>query len=251
MHNQSEVPCVITDDATLSPEQKLWLISLSGHLSMQNGYSLNTLKHHNKNYTDESVANGNLSILDNAYGVTTKEELIETLNVFYNTSNSQVFMSCMAELTRNDLLARYYIENKSTAYQNTPIGIMSDWAGIHKFSLARCGIRAFDIGRYAFLCRCGVSVNFLTEEEAWHYLKPIGKLAQTLFISWQEYATSYVVGRCIWQKITTQETYSEPNPDFNFSHDLFEKINDTAATLQSILADDEHPWCQLDWEMYF
>ena len=235
---------------TLSTEQKLWLLSLSGHLSMQNGYSLDCLVNKNKKYTQDAIIRGNQMVLKNGYGINSKEDLINTFDIFCNTSKSQNFMACMAEHVRYDLLAkRYHIGRDPNENRGTALGIMLGWAEKHRTYLARCGIRAFDIGRYAFLCRCGVTVGLLTEDEAWYYLARIGKIAQPLFTNWQEFATSYIVGRCVWLEIETK--YYDFDRDLNFRYDVAEKVKDASQDLKMILSDDSHPWCQLDWKMHF
>ncbi|WP_426357542.1 DUF1266 domain-containing protein [Pseudocolwellia sp. HL-MZ19] len=243
MHSNIEVSAVL-----LSQEQKQWLLSLSGHLSMQNGYSLDSLVNTNKNYTQEGIIRGNQSVLKNAYGVNSKEDLINTFDAFCNTNRSQHFMMCMAEHVRQDLISkRYHVDRDQNENRGTELGIMLGWGERHKTYLARCGIRAFDIGRYAFLCRCGVTVGLITEDEAWYYLARIGKVAQPLFTNWQEFATSYIVGRCVWLEIETKDYDFDSN--FNFRYDVAGKVNDAAQDLKMILSDDDHPWCQLNWEI--
>ena len=249
MHSLNEKTAIDSGDLALTVEQKNWLISLSGHLAMQNGEGLESLNM----ATEEKpyLVNSYTKMLAGSYGVSSKEELISTLDRFCHTQTSALFMACLNEFIRPDLLATYLSEDRSNTYQNTPMGIKSGWAEIHRMALSRCGIRAFDIGRYAFLCRCGVTVNILTEAEAWQYLVRIGKLAQTLFDSWHNFAASYVVGRCVWQDIEVKEYNYQPGQDFDFSYDLDQKIEKATAILQTILADDDHPWCQLEWKMAF
>ena len=75
----------------------------------------------------------------------------------------------------------------------------------------------------------------------------LGKIAQQLFIDWQEFGMSHLVGRLTWFGINltdSSETKRYPN-DF----DIKQKIQLDVEELTSILADDEHPWCQLDWQI--
>ena len=51
---------------SLTNKQKHWLISLSGYLSMQNGYSLDCLLHKSKTYPLQAIINGNIKVLKNS-----------------------------------------------------------------------------------------------------------------------------------------------------------------------------------------
>ncbi|MGO3345661.1 MAG: DUF1266 domain-containing protein [Marinomonas sp.] len=248
MPSQNDPSAVMPTRVDLSPAQQQWLLSLSGYLSMQNGFSLDELTHHHKNFTDEQIAEGNVSILKDAYGVTTKEELINSLQFFCDTPQNQAFIKCLADFTTMDF---YGIERKYEESKGTPYEAITGWAKTHARSLSMFGIKAFDIGRYAFLCRCGVTVGLLTEAEAWGYLAHIGSIAQSLFSSWTDFATSYLVGRSMWQKMLLPESFVDIDVVFDFRYGFYKSMEQTTTGLQGIFADEEHPWCQLDWKMTF
>lgn len=59
-------------------------------------------------------------------------------------------------------------------------------------------VLAWDLERGANLARTGVSINYLSEKEAYEYLQTIAETAQGTFKNWQEYLVSFIAGRMIW-----------------------------------------------------
>lgn len=49
------------------------------------------------------------------------------------------------------------------------------------------------------------NLGYLTEDEAWEYIIPFGKLVKEDFTSWEELAASFLVGRYIWSGDPVQE----------------------------------------------
>ena len=231
---------------SLTNKQKQWLISLSGYLSMQNGYSLDCLLHKSKTYPLQAIVNGNIKVLKNGYDIYSKVDLVETLDVFTNTARSGQFMNCLVQSVRHDLYIERFFLNQDEDKNNNEY-VVREWAEKHNIALSSCGIKGFDIGRSSFLCRCAFTTGLITEQEAWYYLLVLGKIAQQLFIDWQEFGMSHLVGRLTWVGINLAEpadTKRYPN-----GFDIKQKIQLDVEELTSILADDEHPWCQLDWQI--
>ena len=90
---------------SLSDEQKHWLISLSGYLSMQNGYSLDCLLHKSDTFALEAIVRGNQKVLTNSYGINNKAEFVETLNTLTDTMRSEHFREFLVKSVRADLYA--------------------------------------------------------------------------------------------------------------------------------------------------
>ncbi|NLV00506.1 hypothetical protein B6N13_20780 [Marinomonas sp. UCMA 3892] len=236
---------ILLPSEPLTAEQKLWLISLSSFLSLPNSYSLDSLENKSEKYTPEAIIAGNSKVLKNSYGINDKNEFIDTLDIFCGTARSQEFMYLMKEWAKPDLYAKRLFGNPHK-YKGTEVEIASVWAEKYRTPLSHCGIQAFDIGRYAFLCRCAYTVSLITEDEAWAFLLRIGKIAQECFTSWYEFATSYTVGRCIWLDINIDGIESTEN-----TFDVLEKIQTESEELEKILADHKHPWSILGWEISF
>ncbi len=62
----------------------------------------------------------------------------------------------------------------------------------------KVGTDAWDFGRIVFASRICYTLGYITENEAWHYIELISKMAKQKFTNWDNYATSYVLGRAMW-----------------------------------------------------
>lgn len=233
---------------SLTDEQKRWLISLSGYLSMQNGYSLDCLLHKSETYPLQAIINGNVKVLKNSYGIHTKADLVETLNIFLDTARSSEFMNRLIESVRYDLFIEHFYLNRNND-KNSNEYMVSGWAQKHNVSLSDCGIKGFDVGRSAFLCRCAYTTGLITEQETWYYLLVLGKIAQQLFTDWQELAMSHIVGRLTWVGVKLDKPMDGPPERYPDAFEVKQEIKLDIEELTSILADDNHPWCQLNWQI--
>jgi hypothetical protein len=57
---------------------------------------------------------------------------------------------------------------------------------------------AWDFGRIVFISRVAYSLGYITENEAWSYIYKVTDMAQKLYNNWEDYATSYLLGRAMW-----------------------------------------------------
>ena len=75
---------------------------------------------------------------------------------------------------------------------------MSWLPGFKKKELAACkSINAWDYDRGGYIARICCRAGYISESECVEYLKRISQIAKNEFTSWQEYAVSYLTGRCI------------------------------------------------------
>ncbi|MCL2148821.1 MAG: DUF1266 domain-containing protein [Methanomassiliicoccaceae archaeon] len=58
-------------------------------------------------------------------------------------------------------------------------------------------IRAWDIDRVGLLARICAHIGYITEDEAWGYMKRAGEQVKPLFKTWDEYIVSVLFGRAI------------------------------------------------------
>ncbi len=54
---------------------------------------------------------------------------------------------------------------------------------------------AWDFGRTAYIARYSANVGYLTEDEAWIYIKAAADNAAKIYNSWREYLAAYIIGR--------------------------------------------------------
>jgi hypothetical protein len=59
---------------------------------------------------------------------------------------------------------------------------------------------AWDLERAAMLSRHAATIGYIDEDTAWQYLAAIRQQAERTFASWPHYATSFLVGRAMWDK---------------------------------------------------
>ena len=57
---------------------------------------------------------------------------------------------------------------------------------------------AWDFGRGIMLSTSGFAVGYLTEQEAWSYMKSFGDEIGKHYASWQDYGLNYLIGRVFW-----------------------------------------------------
>jgi hypothetical protein len=57
---------------------------------------------------------------------------------------------------------------------------------------------AWDYGRGVMLSSTGYAVGYLSEQEAWGYMKHFGDEIGKRYASWQDYGLNYLIGRVFW-----------------------------------------------------
>jgi len=58
-------------------------------------------------------------------------------------------------------------------------------------------LAAWDYGRTAFVSRFSAHSKFITEDEAWTFIKAAAENAASTYDNWKQYLAAYVLGRCI------------------------------------------------------
>ena len=91
------------------------------------------------------------------------------------------------------------------------------------------GIKGFDLARSMCLARWGYTAGLLSEEEAWQAIMLAAQDSQRIFDSWEEFGTSYLVGRRFWSPTDS-------------GHDEAKKMYET------LLAPDGS-WTHCKWEI--
>lgn len=86
-------------------------------------------------------------------------------------------------------------------------------------------IAAWDMGRLVLVTRCCFDAGYISDEEAWHYIFNARHLSQESYISWEDFASGYVIGRAMWSGNTMS-------------------LIGIIAITQGLLKDEESPWKQ-------
>ena len=69
-------------------------------------------------------------------------------------------------------------------------------------------LAAWDYGRTGFVARSSAHVGFLTEDEAWQFMKTAAENATERYESWREYVAAYIFGRAIGFGNDSSELYT-------------------------------------------
>lgn len=83
-------------------------------------------------------------------------------------------------------------------------------------------VRAVNVARWAFLC------GYMAESEMWRIAQTVADKAKETFASWEEYGSSFAVGRGVWRGDTED----------------YETADEVVSTL---LEDEASPWTQTEW----
>jgi hypothetical protein len=94
-------------------------------------------------------------------------------------------------------------------------------------------IKAWDYGRYVFLCRDGYVCQYFSREEALSLIEELGRRVRAEFHSWKDFGENYCIGRRFW---ASDDPYKE-----------IEMYRDACKAFQALLKEDG-AWTQILWE---
>lgn len=216
--------------STLNQTQ-LWALSLGNGIAVMNNVYTDRLEiedldnnHAKKSWTQA---------FDRDWGITDRKTLDETCSEMIegggHGSAYDQFVKDFCALSEDQFLET--IKQIDDPKQHTRARLVY----AHRFSLGRGGIKAWDIGRIAFVLRQGYFIGLLTEEECWQKLFTLARFAQPLYSDWHNYGFAYYVGRFFWRSDSVNETACAT---------AFSGFNST-------LGDPQSAYNQLDWNMTF
>lgn len=208
-------------------QAQLWMLALSSVLSEQNGHRHDILCGCEK--TPELIED-NKHALKRDWGISNKTELLRSLNWLLKDGHGVDFLK-----------KRHFLSTLSETAQNTYLnGLNKDSSKYIQYNLIKnydrstpqAGVLAWDYGRYVFLCRDGVYLNYISDEEAWSLMLKVAKLAQKAYSSWREYGLAYIAGRQTWLNNISVESTEEQ-----------------VSMVKRLIVDKESPWNILDWNI--
>ncbi|QDV05073.1 hypothetical protein Poly30_05680 [Planctomycetes bacterium Poly30] len=91
------------------------------------------------------------------------------------------------------------------------------------------GTSAWDYSRAVTVARFCHTAGYLTEEEAWGFIREAGERARSEFGSWAEFHKSYVIGRAVWNGMSQLD-----NPNLRSVIDAVSDAHDS-------------PWKKVSW----
>ena len=132
------------------------------------------------------------SMLKRDWGIKKKEEAIEMIES--GTGGYIHSESFGAELEAYKASKNFdNVMNMFGQYYSKQQGFVAP----EKFRNCRTTV-AWDLERAAMITRYAFSIGLITEDEAWRYLYPIAARAKDIFETWEDYARSFLLGRCMW-----------------------------------------------------
>ncbi|MDN9009089.1 DUF1266 domain-containing protein [Brevibacillus laterosporus] len=164
------------------------------------------------------------------WGIENKEDLLQSLEWLLKEGHRHSFDEMkffLSTLSESDQLN--YIESISkTSEKYREYQIVK--AYMNRIPLA--GIAAWDWGRYANLCKKGAFVGYLSYDEALELVKHVARIAQQQYLSWQEFGTSFLIGR-----------------QFSWGQKTSESAEKMARFVRNLILHPNSVWNRLDWNL--
>lgn len=206
---------------TPSPVQRSWAIAATAILATFNHEPLGTLSAGGDRQRQKQL-------LRDWWGISDRDDLLDALAWIDQGGHRKFFSELGAGVSKTS----------PEALKNVVSGLGSDEANslrvaqqyYEKFGTQ--SITGWDYGRYISLCRWGVTVGYLSEDEAWPRVMHAAGILQRTFASWSEFGENYLVGREFWSLRQTRKDGAAMR-----------------AVYQRLLNDPGSPWNRLSWNL--
>lgn len=205
---------------------QLWSSALAGILVQINGLDHYRLEMEPKTALAVSM---HKDTLDYWWGVTNRDELLETLFWVANIGHSQIFDQYV-------FLAKQYPDltpqEKIDLSPTIPL-VVEDMSYVDEViaEVDDNSLYAWDWGRFVYLCRAAYAAGFLERNEAIALIETAGQFISRRFDSWEEFGNNYLIGRLFWGG-TSQRPYLKL---------------ETERSLKSLQAPNG-AWSKIEWE---
>lgn len=205
-----------------------WLLALGAIVQLLHDWEVYNWGHFDESSIGQRTHNRQLLI--DAWGVENKTQLLNALENIYQNGRQYIYnhhrkpMECLSEY-RLDTWQYHPKTDPETAHQ---ISVIRDY---YK-TLGAGGVRGYDVSLAFYLCKLGMSLDLLEEEEARQIMLRFGRMVQPLFTDWKQYAISFMVG----------EHFLSPTSDLEMMNRVFEEI-------AMLLTDVHSPWRNIPWSM--
>jgi hypothetical protein len=207
--------------------QKAWALAASAILAGFNHEPSNTLA---AGGLKEEQKRSTRRLLEEWWSIGNREDLLGALSWIEQGGHRQAFSALGArasQLGPDDL--KKVVSRLDSEHANSVVV-----ARRYYEKLGSQSITGWDFARYINLCRWGVQVGYLSEDEAWPRVMYAAGILQLTFSSWQEFGDDYLIGREFWSLHQTQKD----GPAMR-------------ASYLRLLNDPRSPWNQIPWEQAF
>jgi hypothetical protein len=167
-------------------------------------------------------------VLSRQWGVRSRRDLLAQLSWIEKGGHRRGFdqlAHALAVATPDQLS-----ELQSQADENPSLASALEVVQGHSAYLGNRSISGWDYARYAFLCRRGYLVGYLTQDEAWRRIMPAARVMQSTLRSWRDLGDNYLVGRRFWSAQATKESGAAMR-----------------EAESHLLTDSKSPWIRLPW----
>ncbi len=135
-------------------------------------------------------------LIERDWGIKNREDLLETLESLEKGGHSKGYEDALKILKENPGLSEEDIafKYKYDDYIIKRLFFVREMRSV----IGERTLRAWDLGRYIYLCRECYLLGFLTEKEAWDRIERVAKKVDELYLSWEDFGANYIAGRMFW-----------------------------------------------------
>jgi hypothetical protein len=208
---------------------QLWCCSLCGILTEINGtnhYLLEFQKMTQRNIEETKEC------LEEWWSIYNKNDLLNTLKWLEEEGHSAQFEDLAEIFEENPEITDAELEGLCEEYEDLCFNKV-DCVRKHYPLVGESFIKAWDYGRYVFLCRDGYTCQYLTREETLQLIEAIGRRVRVEFHSWQDFGENYCIGRRFWAS-------DDPDEELEMYHQAHEAFE--------ALLEEDGAWTKVLWE---
>jgi hypothetical protein len=170
-----------------------WELRLSGILSHLNGYGFSELAPFASGTASATLEAASIK---SSWGIYDRATLLDNLNKLVKAGHSAIFDRCAAVIAANPGLdpEGWAALGADPSLSAPRFAFVRDYGPLaHGASL-----RAWDFSRLVYLARDGYALGFLSEEEAWSWLREAADALRDDYSSWLDFGQAYILGRRFW-----------------------------------------------------
>lgn len=153
------------------------------------------------NFADEMRADC-LDLLQEMWDVHDRSSALDSIQGLFTTGHRTKFNALKANTQSlykfKEIFKFDFDESEEIQLSDEEFEKLITWVKRANDFVPKCGILAWDVSRYIHLVRMCFYVGYLSDQEAWQKLNAIWPLVDGKFLSWNEYAQSFLIGRTFW-----------------------------------------------------
>jgi hypothetical protein len=185
-------------------ERQLFGISLGLIIGEQNGLYIDSLE------MGDQTSNPQKQMMQQYWNISDRETALEWLdNRSGEGGHRHLFNQLLDICIEQDCTEAKLIDFAGTAFEDSAEDVLPYLVNLEEILQLENGqdwlegdfdvhADAWDFGRIVFVGRVCYSLGYLYEHEAWAYIDKALRMAEKIYDNWEDYATSYLLGRAMW-----------------------------------------------------